>query len=198
VATRKETATVDIKVRMKEPLRRAIEQAARRTNISLNAEAVRRLESSFDRADLLPEVVTLTYGRQMAGLLLAIGEATAWASRFTAFMRNDKIDTSNWLDDPAAFKQAEDAIRVILDALRPPGQVPTLGDPSLDNLGANQAAEILSRARGDAAPSVIGDQIAELIGKDALDRIDTKAPPFVTWRSRSRSIKDKAKTEKPQ
>ena len=45
---RDKSATVDLRVRMKEPLREKIETAARARGVSLNAEAVDRLARSFD------------------------------------------------------------------------------------------------------------------------------------------------------
>jgi hypothetical protein len=44
---RKASATVDIKIRMKEPLRRDIERAAKGRQISMNAEMVDRLSRGF-------------------------------------------------------------------------------------------------------------------------------------------------------
>ena len=49
---RKNTANVDIKIRMKEPLRADIERAAKRRGVSMNAEMNDRLASSFDREAL--------------------------------------------------------------------------------------------------------------------------------------------------
>lgn len=51
MAKREQSATVDLKVRMKEPLRADLERAARRRGVSMNAEAVARLEQSFLRDD---------------------------------------------------------------------------------------------------------------------------------------------------
>ncbi len=46
---RKPTETVQVNLRMKEAMRRRLEQAAKKADISLNAEMLRRLEESFDR-----------------------------------------------------------------------------------------------------------------------------------------------------
>src|SRR5260370_32637039 len=81
MARRKQTATVDLRVRMKEPLRAALEAEARKKGHSLNAEAVHRLERSFDRQDLLTEVLTLAFSAEMADLLRqATPEIKAFAS----------------------------------------------------------------------------------------------------------------------
>lgn len=58
---------VSLKVRMEEPLRASLERAAEERGVSLNAEAVRRLEWSFAQEERLADV----FGRE--GLL----EATA-------------------------------------------------------------------------------------------------------------------------
>jgi hypothetical protein len=48
---RKETDTVQLGLRVKEPLRAALEQAAQASGLSMNAEIVKRLETSFLRLD---------------------------------------------------------------------------------------------------------------------------------------------------
>ena len=52
---REESATVELKVRMKEPLRASLELAARQHGVSMNAEAVRRLDQSFAEEALIPQ-----------------------------------------------------------------------------------------------------------------------------------------------
>ncbi len=47
MARRAKSDTVQLKTRMKEPLRAKLEAAAEENGISLNAEAVQRLERSF-------------------------------------------------------------------------------------------------------------------------------------------------------
>jgi len=47
--SRKESAVLDYKLRIREVLRRRLAQAAERRGVSLNAEMVRRLEESFDQ-----------------------------------------------------------------------------------------------------------------------------------------------------
>ena len=50
---RDESETVQVGLRLKEPLRAAIEEAARRRGMSMNAEIVCRLERSFERRELV-------------------------------------------------------------------------------------------------------------------------------------------------
>ena len=65
---RKQTDIVDLRVRMREPLRASIARAAVKRGVSLNAEAVDRLEQSFDRQktmELLERVDTLREAAMM-------------------------------------------------------------------------------------------------------------------------------------
>lgn len=72
MAKRKVSDTVDLKVRMKEPLRQRLEKAALRRGISMNAEAVERLEQSFKSEDSIPAALAFKYGDKLAGLVLAM------------------------------------------------------------------------------------------------------------------------------
>ncbi|HIJ43034.1 MAG: Arc family DNA-binding protein [Rhodospirillales bacterium] len=63
MAKRKSSDTVDIKIRMKEPVRRKIEQAAAKRGVSMNAEMVSRLEQSFTSEDYM----ALVFGDSTAG-----------------------------------------------------------------------------------------------------------------------------------
>ena len=69
MAKRDRTAIVQLKVRMREPLRAHLEKAAAARGISLNSEIVDRLERSADRLGLLEEILVLAYGA--AGTLMA-------------------------------------------------------------------------------------------------------------------------------
>ncbi len=73
MVNRDKTATVDLKVRMKEPLRAQLEEAAQGRGVSMNAEAVARLEDSFRVEELLPQILDLAYGRRAAGMLMLLG-----------------------------------------------------------------------------------------------------------------------------
>ena len=63
MAARKQTAIVGLKVRLREPLRKKLEVAAKKKGVSLNAELVSRLEESF-----LVETLTERMDQIFAGL----------------------------------------------------------------------------------------------------------------------------------
>jgi hypothetical protein len=63
---RKRDTTVQVGLRLKEPLRKRVERAAKSNGVSMNAELVRRLEESFAQRGVVHEL----FGGQ-ANLLLA-------------------------------------------------------------------------------------------------------------------------------
>ncbi len=56
MAMRPKSATVQLKVRLKEPLRARVATAAKGNGVSMSAEIVDRLRESFDREDLLTAI----------------------------------------------------------------------------------------------------------------------------------------------
>ena len=64
---RPKTAIVGIKLRMREPLRKKLEVAAKARGVSLNAEAVARLERTFEMemvADVIRDVMAESNAEQ--------------------------------------------------------------------------------------------------------------------------------------
>jgi hypothetical protein len=56
---RKLTETVQVNLRIRENLRRRLDDAAQKANNSLNAEMIERLTRSFENEDLRPQVKSL-------------------------------------------------------------------------------------------------------------------------------------------
>lgn len=89
---RKQSATVQLKVRMKEPLRARIERAANQRGVSLNAEIVGRLEQSLLKEGAkYDEFGGEDYYRLGQVLMLAIQEGEL-ISRERWFATPDSID----------------------------------------------------------------------------------------------------------
>src|SRR5262245_24650139 len=125
MAKRKSTDQVQLNVRMREGLRAKLEQSARKNDESLNREIVDRLERSFDRQDLLVEALTLTYGKHIAGLIMAAGRAMEDAGRLAAFATDPRASAGRWVDMPFAYREATLAAAMVLGAFRPPGEPTT-------------------------------------------------------------------------
>jgi hypothetical protein len=127
-------------LRVTAQLKQRLEDEARRQGRSQSEEAEARIELTFIRQELLGEILELTYGRQSAGLLMAIGEAL----RTTGGLANamwllssgrspEEVDLHNtdyhgqWLEDPRGFEAAAKSIALVLELLRPSGDEPAQG-----------------------------------------------------------------------
>jgi len=99
-AARSETAYVEIKIRMREPLRRQIEDAARRGEVSMNAEMIDRLEKSFRRETEFGGPLTAALLKQFAAF------ATYTAETTTSGFEGEGADM--WIGDREAFNTVAD------------------------------------------------------------------------------------------
>jgi hypothetical protein len=194
VPQRKKTDSVDLKVRMKEPLRARLEAAARAKGVSLNAEAVDRLGRSFDREDLLPEVLALPFGKPLAGILLLLGKMMDTAGRDATFYAAwpDVADArpSSWFNSAYAFGDAVQAAITALERLRPTagaslaeveGRIPR----GVRAKHAGDRDEIIDGTLRDAANGKSANRfegpitaalLHELLGEDLSNRIKQSTP----------------------
>jgi hypothetical protein len=188
--TRDDAATVQLKIRMKEPLRAAIEEDAEARGVTMNAAIIDRLEQSFRedaRSRDLREALALALGADVAALTLAIGlairDVVNWASL--------PPDT-NLFSDPFIFEQAAAALSTVVESVRPPGDAAVLpGGGDYVPAGAEAAAEQWRRLGPDVGAQVCweiadyperlgpwGSSIREWLGPDAIERIRTKVAAF--------------------
>lgn len=105
MAARDQTATVQLKIRMREALRARLEQAAEARQVSLNAEAVERLQGSFGQEDAWGGPGVKQMAMLMASTFVLSGEM---AARGTADPPED------WKKDAYCYQQA---MVGVLDAL---------------------------------------------------------------------------------
>jgi hypothetical protein len=114
---RAQATTVGLKLRMKEPLRAAIERAAKRRGVSMNSEINDRLEEAYAKVDALG-------GPRLSEIIKAIAQAMRMAGSIAASdATGDDTGKADWLKQPYPFNQAVSAVLAILDAIRPPGDV---------------------------------------------------------------------------
>src|SRR5262245_19190577 len=97
-----------------------LDLAARHTGRTQSQEAELRLERSFEREDLLSEVLALHFGRQLAGILIAVGLGMDGAGR----LKQTNPFERDWMDKRDRFDHAFRAAVALLDAMRPAGPVP--------------------------------------------------------------------------
>ena len=113
MAPRKQSATVDLKVRMKEPLRAKIEKAAKRRGVSMNAEAVERLERSFDKEDDWGGAELRNMARIMSAAFERGGKRGAHARKHPDWQ------PAEWINDPICYLAAIACVRDALVAAQP-------------------------------------------------------------------------------
>ena len=102
---RSQKAKIDLKVRMREPLRAKIERAAKSRGVSLNAEAVERLELSFADNDARAR----DFGDETA---LHVMRALATAKKMTELSTGKSA-----YEDPETSQLALTAMKRVLAAL---------------------------------------------------------------------------------
>ncbi len=124
---RKKSETIQLKVRMKEPLRAKIEAAAKSRGVSLNTEAVHRLQESFqtERAEedksaaveaaVLNGVYEALGGREHYPLLVMVGNAVRMVEARSG---------ERWLQDFETAAQVKVAVTTIIEAFSPKSKAP--------------------------------------------------------------------------
>jgi Arc-like DNA binding domain len=107
--------TVQINVRMKEPLRATLESIAEANGVSMNAEIVKRLDLSFDRDRNAIDPFGVM--RIATAAFYEAGPHAKYAATGDAQRHFD------FLDDPYAYSQAVKAAVKVLEAFRPDGEI---------------------------------------------------------------------------
>ncbi len=137
MAERSRSDTIQLKARMKEPLRAKLEEAAGARGVSLNAEMIHRLERSFEE---FGKEETFLVARLLANAIQTIEAVTG----------------KNWMDDPETHRQTQWACITILDAFRPPAGARSIStDPRYEGLVATESSTIGADAATDAILSNI-------------------------------------------
>lgn len=94
MAARKPTAIVGLKVRLREPLRKKLEVAAKKKGVSLNAELVARLEESFLGEGLLDrmEKTLAAFDKRIAQLDDLVALASSREDDLTTAIRRSEYN----------------------------------------------------------------------------------------------------------
>jgi hypothetical protein len=188
--TRDDSATGQVKIRIKEPLRAAIKADADARGVTMNAVISDRLQRSFrEDAQLrdLSEVFALALGADVAGFTLAIGLAIRDVVKWPALWPKPSL-----FSDASIFEQVVAAVWTLIDILRPAGgdaPAPPGGDdvPS----GAEEAAEQWHTLGPNVSRQICweiaeypehlgpwGSAIRNWLGPDAIEQIRAKAAAF--------------------
>jgi hypothetical protein len=139
---------VPLGLRVTPELKKRLDAAAEQSGRSQSQEAEFRLERSFDRGDLLAEVLSLHYGNELAGILMLLGGAMD-----VAYCVHPITRSWTWAAHPVDYDEAVQAAVAILEALRP-RELPASGDrawPTLPSgIGVKIAKRLIKEVRGDS------------------------------------------------
>ena len=177
---------VALGLRVTPEVKRQLDASAKQSGRSQSQEAEFRIEWSFDRNNLLSEVLSLTYGRQVAGILMMLGSAMNHAGATALFVAaggpllDDKTDLTNWIDHPDAFEQAKLGVAEVLEAICPQGDL----SQAQSAIGAHVANDIIRTIRENSTGKVdkegykpvplyawTADNVRSLLGPAILDRL---------------------------
>ena len=115
---------VGLSLRVTPEMKRLLDAAAASSGRSLSQEAEVRLEQSFRDEDLLPQILDMAFGPQTAGLLLLLGQCVRRVENGAKWMaRASGEEAPTWTDNPWLYRQVEDAVNLVMERLRPVGEV---------------------------------------------------------------------------
>lgn len=174
-----------LSVRVRDETREQLEKAAKLNGRSLSQEAEAMIERAFDRPDLLPDVLEMAYGRQLAGLLMVMGRALFDAGGQAGFMSQpNAVGIHAWLEDPYGYDEATKALAVIMEAFRPRGEVSVpqraqsiLGAMGGLSLGEGFANGVLSAIQGRPSTDTLAamaERARPLLGRLADVELEEK------------------------
>jgi hypothetical protein len=137
-----------VSIRMSPELKDFLNRAAWLNDRPLSQEAEFRLEQSLYKQNLLPDVLSLAYGRELAGILMAVAVIMVETGREVAGRRG-LATLDRWVSDPVAFEYAIDEARELLGHLRP-GDVPSPAEQAAARPTETSTSwRLLSVLRGD-------------------------------------------------
>jgi hypothetical protein len=113
---------VALGLRVTSDLKVELDKAAKRSGRSQSQEAELRIEQTFADQRSVLEILALTYGRELSGLMLVLGEVMRDTGAHAGFMSTFTADgAQSWWNNPYAYDQAKQAARMILDVVAPDG-----------------------------------------------------------------------------
>ncbi len=151
--SRKESAVVQLTVRLKESLRARIEKAASKQEHSMNTEIVGRLEKSFSK----DEEVQLTHQLVMDGVYEQFGGKGKYSLMKLLAEALGYIEDEtgkSWQEDSKTYEEVEAACKAILSRYGPEAARPT--EPTTDPLRrGEEIAAVLAGGRGGSRARVL-------------------------------------------
>jgi predicted transcriptional regulator len=154
---------VPLGLRVTPELKQRLDAAAELSGRSQSQEAEFRIEHSFDRQDLLPDVLSIAYGsKEIADLLMTLGTVfrVAGEAVATTSKMRERLKSRDWTSDPAVCDIAIEAAHTVLESFRPIGSIPWI-DAGLGVRVANNLFKEKMREVSQATLSARLQKIAE-------------------------------------
>jgi hypothetical protein len=148
-------------------LKQKLDAAALVSGRSQSQEAEFRIEHSFDRQDLLFDVLRIAYGgnKKIAGLMMTLGAVFLVAGEAVASDSKirERLKSRDWTSDPAVCDIAIEAAHTVLESFRPAGVVPWK-DAGVGVLTANTFIKTIRHDSGNPAAGQMRDVPREVLG----------------------------------
>lgn len=142
----KEREKATLGIRASADLKRRLAGAAQTNGRSLSQEAELRLENSFRDQDATLSALELSFGSELAAILLILGKRIVLLSSIENYLTGTKHENvSAWLYDPYVFDQSLKMINAIIEGFRPEGDPDFYTQP-----GALQKLELADLSRKTA------------------------------------------------
>lgn len=168
---------VSLGLKVTAEIKNRLDEAAGKNGRTQSQEAELRLERSFDRDDLLAEILNMRYGPDFAPVIYLIAEAMAGAGSFASAVNEN--DPRDWLNDAFSFNEAALAAHAIIEWLRPPGS-PDGRRGGHWRIGKEEASQLIEGI-ATGRPVIAGKRSAEIVeraramlGNEAIAKLTTK------------------------
>jgi hypothetical protein len=102
-------------------VRQELERAATATGRSLAQEAEHRIQQTFQNQKILQEALDLSFGPEISGLLMVIGDVMRTTAQTVAFTSSGDPSIENWTEEPLIYDAVAKAVSTVFDQHNPRG-----------------------------------------------------------------------------
>jgi hypothetical protein len=157
---------VSLGLKVTSDIKQRLDAVAKLSGRTQSQEAEARLERSFRDEQLLPQLLEIAYGREVAGLLLALGSVMRDAGEHAGVRSTNSFGgAAEWFANPIAYEEARAAAATVLDALRPSRALPEAPEVNADaaaGLGKQIADGMLEALSNSGREGIAGDRAAPI------------------------------------
>jgi hypothetical protein len=109
-------------------VRRELERAAAATGRSLAQEAEHRIQQTFQNQKILQEALDLSFGPEISGLLMVIGDVMRTTAQTVAFTSTGDPSIENWSEYPLIYDAVARAVATVFEQHNPRGEMLPMSD----------------------------------------------------------------------